>query len=46
MQIEMVNSIRKRRKIGGEQTTLDEGGTESIVSVNPKLDRMAWINFQ
>ena len=46
MQIEMVNSIRKRRKIGGEQTTLDEGGNGSTISVNPKLDRMAWINFQ
>ena len=38
MQIEMVNSIRKRRKIGGEQTTLDEGGIESTISVNPMLD--------
>ena len=46
MQIEMVNSIRKRRKIGGEQTTIDEGGTQSTICVNPKLDRMAWINFQ
>ena len=41
-----MDSIRKRRKIGGEQTTLDEGGTQSTISVNPKLDRMAWINFQ
>ena len=46
MQFKIVNSIRKRRKIGGEQTTIDEGGTQSTIRVNPKLDRMAWINFQ
>ena len=46
MQFKMVNSIRNRRKIGGEKTTLNEGGTQSTVRVNPKLDRMAWINFQ
>ncbi|TXG66756.1 hypothetical protein EZV62_008031 [Acer yangbiense] len=41
----MVNSIRKRRKTGGEQTTLDQGGTESTIGANTKLDKMAWINF-
>ncbi|TXG60525.1 hypothetical protein EZV62_015098 [Acer yangbiense] len=41
----MVNSIRKRRKITGQQTTRDEGGTQSTIHVDPKLDRMSWINF-
>ncbi|KAK0576309.1 hypothetical protein LWI29_015209 [Acer saccharum] len=41
----MVNSIRKRKKSGGEQGSRNEGGTQSADTVNPKLDRMAWINF-
>ncbi|TXG51660.1 hypothetical protein EZV62_024184 [Acer yangbiense] len=41
----MVNSIRKRRKITGQQTTRDEGGTQSTIHVGPKLDRMSWIHF-
>ncbi|KAK0581211.1 hypothetical protein LWI29_011375 [Acer saccharum] len=41
----MVNSIRKRRKITGHQTTRDEGGTQSTMDLDLKLDRMAWINF-
>ncbi|KAK1584052.1 hypothetical protein Q3G72_029470 [Acer saccharum] len=41
----MVNYIRKRRKIIGQQTTRDEGGTQSTIYVDPKLDRMSWINF-
>ncbi|TXG64113.1 hypothetical protein EZV62_011107 [Acer yangbiense] len=43
--LKMVNSIRKRRKISGQQTTRDEGGTQSTIHVDLKLDRMAWIDF-
>ncbi|KAK0591767.1 hypothetical protein LWI29_007628 [Acer saccharum] len=41
----MVNSIRKRRKITGHQTARNEGGTQSTMDLDLKLDRMAWINF-
>ncbi|KAK0586190.1 hypothetical protein LWI29_002462 [Acer saccharum] len=41
----MVNSIRKRRKITGQQPTCDEGGTQSTIHVDPKLNIMVWINF-
>ncbi|KAK0589220.1 hypothetical protein LWI29_011191 [Acer saccharum] len=43
--LQMVNSIRKRRKITGHQTTREESGTQSTMDLDLKLDRMAWINF-
>ncbi|KAK0593216.1 hypothetical protein LWI29_033048 [Acer saccharum] len=42
----MVNSIRKRRKTGGAQTIPDQGGTQSTIGVNLKLDNVVWINYQ
>ncbi|KAK3212496.1 hypothetical protein Dsin_017202 [Dipteronia sinensis] len=46
LKFQMVNSIHKRRKTIGEQTISDEGGTQSTTGANPKLDNMAWINYQ
>ncbi|KAK3218787.1 hypothetical protein Dsin_012757 [Dipteronia sinensis] len=46
LKFQMVHSIRKRRKTVGKQTISDEGGTQSTTGANPKLDIMAWINYQ